>query len=144
MTACLVKKGETILKSILKTEEQIANVKRKHTVEKKTKEKSGFHEEKRYYVGLKEAVMNKKEFELFTEKWEPHLSVWIIFKWKFDKALAKSTLILNLRKSFPYHDTDKGENQVMVKSFNIIHQGTISSTKKNKIIRRDLWISYHT
>lgn len=75
MTACLVKKGETILKSILKTEEQIANVKRKHTVEKKTKEKSGFHEEKRYYVGLKEAVMNKKEFELFTEKWEPHLSV---------------------------------------------------------------------
>ena len=79
-------------------------------LEKKIKEKFDFYKEKRYCMELKEAVMNKKDsLNSSPKNGEPRLSVWIIFKWKFDKALAKFTLILNLRRISAYHDRDKGE-----------------------------------
>lgn len=42
MTVCLVKKGETVLRVLLKPVEQTANVKAKHGLEKKIQEKFGF------------------------------------------------------------------------------------------------------
>lgn len=72
-----------------------------------------------------EGVMNKKDSLNYKQKdGEPCLPVWIIFKWKFDKALGKSTLILNLRKFSVYSDTEKGAQKVRVKLFNIMHQET--------------------
>lgn len=78
--------------------------------------------------------MNKKDSLNYSQKnGEPHLSVWIIFKWKSDKALAKSTLILNLRRISASHDTDKGENQVIVKFFSNMHGETDNFLHKEKI-----------
>lgn len=47
VTVCLVKKGETVLKVLLKTVEQTANVKAKHRLEKKMRGKFGFSKTER-------------------------------------------------------------------------------------------------
>lgn len=69
MTACLVKKGETNLRVLLKTVERTANVKAKHGLEKRLKRNVAFQR-------LKEAVTNKKDSLNHSQKHgEPGLSV---------------------------------------------------------------------
>lgn len=52
---------------------------------------------------------------------------------KFDKALSKSILILNLRKFSGYPDIEKKAHQVRVKFFNIMHQETGDFLHNEKI-----------
>ena len=56
-------KGKLFKKVLLKTVEQTANVKAKHKLEKKIKEKFGFSQTER------SNYEQKRQFELFTEKW---------------------------------------------------------------------------
>jgi hypothetical protein len=60
-TNCLGKEGEIVFKAAEETIEQTASVKGKVQC-------NDFYKEKRCYIGLKAAVMNKRQFELHTWK----------------------------------------------------------------------------